>query len=97
MQDSRLRPGMIGKDVKSEAAVVIARPVWRRRIDFHRLELSRFATDFSKALDQRFDSVVARAAMVPEPVAIRYAWANAPEASLFIGAGLPASPFRSDN
>jgi len=34
---------------------------------------------------------------VPAPVAVRYAWKNAPEANLFNGAGLPAAPFRSDN
>lgn len=33
---------------------------------------------------------------VKEPVAVRYAWKNAPEANLFNGAGLPAVPFRSD-
>jgi sialate O-acetylesterase len=34
---------------------------------------------------------------VREPVAVRYAWKNAPEANLYNGAGLPAVPFRSDN
>jgi sialate O-acetylesterase len=34
---------------------------------------------------------------VKEPVAVRYAWKNAPEANLYNGAGLPAVPFRSDN
>ena len=34
---------------------------------------------------------------VKEPVAVRYAWKNAPEANLFNGAGLPAVPFRTDN
>lgn len=34
---------------------------------------------------------------VPEPVAVRYAWTNAPEANLYNGAGLPAVPFRSDD
>jgi sialate O-acetylesterase len=32
-----------------------------------------------------------------EPVAVRYAWSNAPDANLYNGAGLPAAPFRSDN
>jgi sialate O-acetylesterase len=40
------------------------------------------------------ESVVATAADVTHPVAVRYAWANLPEATLFNGAGLPASPFR---
>lgn len=34
---------------------------------------------------------------VREPVAVRYAWSNAPEANLYNGAGLPAAPFRSDD
>jgi sialate O-acetylesterase len=42
------------------------------------------------------DTIVIAAPGVKEPVAVRYAWANAPEANLFDGAGLPAAPFRSD-
>jgi sialate O-acetylesterase len=35
---------------------------------------------------------------VPEPVAVRYGWTNAPvEANLFSKDGFPVSPFRSDN
>lgn len=34
---------------------------------------------------------------VKEPVAVRYAWSNAPLANLYSGAGLPAAPFRSDD
>jgi len=34
---------------------------------------------------------------VPNPVAVRYAWANNPVSNLVNGAGLPASPFRTDN
>jgi sialate O-acetylesterase len=34
---------------------------------------------------------------VPEPVAVRYAWSNAPVANLCNGSGLPAAPFRSDD
>jgi sialate O-acetylesterase len=42
------------------------------------------------------DTVIVSAAAVAEPVAVRYAWSNAPAARLKNGAGLPASPFRSD-
>jgi sialate O-acetylesterase len=42
------------------------------------------------------DSVVVSSSAVPAPVAVRYAWANAPSATLFNSAGLPASPFRTD-
>lgn len=34
---------------------------------------------------------------VAKPVAVRYLWRNAPDASLFNGNGLPVAPFRSDN
>lgn len=34
---------------------------------------------------------------VPAPVAVRYLWRNAPEATLFSESGLPVAPFRSDN
>ena len=33
---------------------------------------------------------------VPEPVHVRYAWADNPEVNLENGAGLPALPFRTD-
>jgi sialate O-acetylesterase len=34
---------------------------------------------------------------VKSPVAVRYAWADNPDCNLYSGAGLPASPFRTDN
>ncbi|HUJ45156.1 MAG TPA: sialate O-acetylesterase [Opitutaceae bacterium] len=43
------------------------------------------------------DTVLVSAPEVREPVAVRYAWTNAPEANLFNGAGLPAAPFRTDD
>ena len=33
---------------------------------------------------------------VKQPVAVRYSWAGNPDGNLFNGAGLPASPFRTD-
>jgi sialate O-acetylesterase len=44
----------------------------------------------------RGDTIVVTAAEVSSPVAVRYAWANAPEGNLFNHDGLPASPFRTD-
>ena len=43
------------------------------------------------------ETLVVSSPDVAEPVAVRYAWANNPEATLFNAEGLPASPFRSDN
>ncbi len=43
------------------------------------------------------DAVLVSSAAVPEPVAVRYGWADNPAVSLANGAGLPASPFRTDD
>ncbi len=42
-------------------------------------------------------TVVVSSPDVAQPVAVRYAWADNPEATLRNGAGLPASPFRTDD
>jgi sialate O-acetylesterase len=42
------------------------------------------------------DTVVVTAAGVPAPQAVRYGWENVPDCNLFNAAGLPASPFRTD-
>ncbi|MSU49010.1 MAG: sialate O-acetylesterase [Opitutus sp.] len=42
------------------------------------------------------DMLVVSSPAVRAPVAVRYAWTNAPEANLYNGTGLPAVPFRSD-
>ena len=56
--------------------------------------------------DQRFywanarvegNSIVVSSPAVKTPVAVRYAWADNPDANLVNSDGLPASPFRSDN
>jgi sialate O-acetylesterase len=43
------------------------------------------------------NKVVVSSKQVPKPVAVRYAWANNPVCNLFNGAGLPSSPFRTDD
>jgi hypothetical protein len=43
------------------------------------------------------NTVVISAPDVPAPVAARYAWENFPTCNLYNGAGLPASPFRTDD
>jgi len=42
------------------------------------------------------ETLLVSSPLVPHPVAVRYAWADAPVANLYNGAGLPAAPFRSD-
>ncbi len=41
------------------------------------------------------NTVIATSASVPEPLFVRYGWANSPDCDLFNGEGLPASPFTS--
>ena len=43
------------------------------------------------------ESVVVWSDKVPQPTAVRYAWAHNPTCNFFNGAGLPASPFRTDD
>ncbi|HEX4084917.1 MAG TPA: sialate O-acetylesterase [Chthoniobacteraceae bacterium] len=43
------------------------------------------------------DSVVVSSPAVPEPVSIRYGWANNPLVNIYNKSGLPASPFRTDD
>ena len=42
------------------------------------------------------DDVIVSSPSVPEPIAVRYGWADNPAVSLYNGAGLPAGPFRTD-
>jgi len=42
-------------------------------------------------------TVVVSSDAVAQPVAVRYAWADNPDCNLYNGAGLPASPFRTDD
>jgi len=42
------------------------------------------------------DTVLVSSSQVPAPIAVRYAWADNPTCNLYNQAGLPASPFRTD-
>ena len=43
------------------------------------------------------NTVIVSSPKIPKPVAVRYGWANNPIANLYNRAGLPASPFRTDD
>jgi sialate O-acetylesterase len=43
------------------------------------------------------ETVVVSSPQVAKPVAVRYAWENNPDATLFNKQGLPAAPFRTDD
>jgi hypothetical protein len=42
------------------------------------------------------DRIIVSSPEVKQPIAVRYSWAANPDGNLFNGAGLPASPFRTD-
>jgi len=42
------------------------------------------------------DQVIVQSKDVPNPVVVRYAWADCPDCTLFNKAGFPAVPFRTD-
>lgn len=43
------------------------------------------------------ETVIVSSPRVPQPVAVRFGWSNIPTPNLFNQAGLPASPFRTDD
>ena len=43
------------------------------------------------------ETVLVSSPEVKDPVAVRYGWENCPDCHLYNGAGLPASPFRTDD
>jgi sialate O-acetylesterase len=43
------------------------------------------------------DTVIVSCPQVAKPVAVRYGWAKVPDCNLCNKAGLPASPFRTDD
>lgn len=49
------------------------------------------------AADLRREQRVLFSAAAPNPVAVRYGWANSPRCNLYNQEGLPASPFRTDD
>jgi sialate O-acetylesterase len=53
--------------------------------------------DPSTSSGQAGDTVLVWSDKVPAPVAVRYGWADNPTCNLFNQAGLPASPFRTDD
>lgn len=43
------------------------------------------------------DEIIVFSPKVPRPYAVRYGWADNISCNLYNGAGLPASPFRTDS
>lgn len=54
----------------------------------------RFARASARVVD---GEVIVASDLVPEPVAVRYAWEPFPPVTLYNSEGLPAAPFRSDD
>lgn len=52
---------------------------------------------WATAIIKEPDQVIVSHPLIPKPVAVRYGWANYPVVNLWNKAGLPASPFRTDD
>lgn len=52
---------------------------------------------WAEAKIDQSNTVIVHAPQLEAPVAVRYSWANNPVGNLYNQAGLPASPFRTDN
>lgn len=61
-----------------------------------RFIVAKATIDASRGPGHSADTVVVTTPRIREPVAVRYGWADNPDCTLFNGAGLPASPFRTD-
>jgi len=48
-------------------------------------------------INEAGNAVIVRAEGIEKPVSVRYNWSDNPQGNLFNGAGLPASPFRTDD
>ena len=51
----------------------------------------------AKATIRKDGTIEVSADGVADPVAVRYAWADNPVCNMFDGAGLPLTPFRTDD
>jgi sialate O-acetylesterase len=72
--------------------------VTQRNKEVQAVEVAGADQVFHPAIAKVTKSVlVAISSEVKEPIAIRYAWKNSPDANLYNAAGLPMVPFRSDN
>ncbi len=93
----KLVPTLVRPNDKSQAAA------WRVDADAKYVELTGFTIcgKDRKFVDAKAkiqgNEVIVSSPDVPEPVAVRYGWSNHPLCGLFNGAGLPASPFRTDD
>lgn len=66
--------------------------------DLNGFEIAGEDRKFVPAVAQiKGETVVVESAEVPKPVAVRYAWKDDAQPNLFNAAGLPASPFRTDD
>jgi sialate O-acetylesterase len=64
--------------------------------DDGRFVWAKATLDVSRGPGHGADTVVVTHPRIRQPVAVRYGWSDNPDCTLFNGAGLPASPFRTD-
>jgi sialate O-acetylesterase len=94
-----LHGGLIAKDGDLRGFVIAAKEpefeeIKRNRKKAGMVKIRKFYPAQAKI---KGDTVVVWSEKVKEPASVRYAWANSPVCNLYNQAGLPASPFRTDD
>jgi sialate O-acetylesterase len=99
----KLVPTLVRETKDKEGKVLSSKAAWRIDPDAKDVDLTGFTVagkdhvfHVAKAVIQG-DTVVLSSKEVPEPIAVRYGWADHPICGLFNREGLPASPFRTDD
>ena len=97
----KLLTGLIGAPIAHSASPAMherAAEALGLRGHYQLIEVAGADGKFVPAQD-RLDgaTMVVSSAQVDSAIAVRYAWADNPDCNLYNGAGLPASPFRTDD
>jgi hypothetical protein len=72
-------------------------PVWGWAAPAERVTVSARKTSITGSAKIDGETIVVSSTQVSQPVAVRYGWVNNPDCNLYNAAGLPASPFRTDD
>ncbi|MDI6829155.1 MAG: 9-O-acetylesterase, partial [Armatimonadota bacterium] len=95
--------GPVYKSMKIDGSRVVLNFDWAKGLNAKGGELKGFtiAGEDGKFVPAKAEivgeKVVVFSPDVSKPTAVRYGWSDCPDVNLYNGAGLPASPFRTDN
>ena len=99
----KLAPTLVRESKSKDGKTLVSQAAWRVDPEAKDIDLTGFTVagkdhvfHAAKAVIQG-DAVIVSSKDVPEPIAVRYGWADHPLCGLYNHVGLPASPFRTDD